>query len=240
MKKKNIGKRIITAALCGAVMLGSARMNVSAQEFAVNGDIVSSYVWRGAYCGGVSLQPSLAFSAGGFALTAWGSVGVTSPAYLDEVDLAASYSFGKFSLTVTDYWFVDRLTEDGTSDYFNFKERETAHLFEASAALDLGAVAFSWNTFFAGNDFNTKDKRAYATYVEAGVPFSVKDVGMKVELGVTPWESALYADGFNVVNIGITGSKEIRITDSFTVPAFTKFVVNPAVKQAHLVFGISL
>ena len=46
---------------------------VQAQEFKIQGDLVSSYVWRGFYQTGVSFQPTLGFGIGGFALTAWGS-----------------------------------------------------------------------------------------------------------------------------------------------------------------------
>ena len=39
---------------------------VQAQEFKVQGDLVSSYVWRGFYQTGVSFQPTLGFGIGAF------------------------------------------------------------------------------------------------------------------------------------------------------------------------------
>lgn len=48
------------------------KVNISLQ-----GDIVSSYVWRGMYESGASVQPSLGMTAGNFSLTAWGSTDVT-------------------------------------------------------------------------------------------------------------------------------------------------------------------
>ena len=58
---------------------------VQAQEFKIQGDLVSSYVWRGFYQTGVSFQPTLGFGIGGFALTAWGSTDFdgTSSSLLD-------------------------------------------------------------------------------------------------------------------------------------------------------------
>lgn len=44
-----------------------------AQEFKIQGDLVSSYVWRGFYQTGASFQPTLGFGIGGFSITAWGS-----------------------------------------------------------------------------------------------------------------------------------------------------------------------
>ena len=38
---------------------------VQAQEFKIQGDLVSSYVWRGFYQTGVSFQPTLGFGIGG-------------------------------------------------------------------------------------------------------------------------------------------------------------------------------
>ena len=48
-------------------------------------DLVSSYVWRGAYQTGVSIQPSLSLSYAGLSLTAWGSTAFSTTA--KEFDL---------------------------------------------------------------------------------------------------------------------------------------------------------
>jgi hypothetical protein len=236
----SIKKRIWAATAIVAVALVATPARTGAQELSAGGSLVSSYIWRGVYWGGVSIQPSLSFSAGGFSLTAWGSVGFTSPAYLDEFDFILGYGIGGLRLVVADCWYVSRM-EETVSDYFNYKPDETSHMFEAMLAYDFGPLALSWNTFFAGADFKLPDtgKRAYSTYIQASAPFKMGDYGLSLELGVTPWES-LYADGFSVADIGITGSKEIKITDSFTVPAFSKVIFNPVARQTYFVFGISL
>ena len=59
-------------------------------------------------------------------------------------------------------------------------------------------------------------------------------------VGLSPWESAIYGnDGFALTNLSIKGSKELKLTDSFSLPAFSQIVVNPELKNAHFVFGIS-
>ena len=69
------------AAVC---MLGTS--NAQAQEFTIQGDLVSSYVWRGIYQGGAaSFQPTLGFSVGNFSLTAWGSTSLSESN--KEIDL---------------------------------------------------------------------------------------------------------------------------------------------------------
>ncbi|MDR1722348.1 MAG: hypothetical protein LBR84_00215 [Tannerella sp.] len=231
MKTISLKKSFVLAvALCSSITFAKGQVEMSA-----GADLVSSYVWRGSYCGGVSIQPSLGLSAGGFSLSAWGSVGFTSPLYTDEFDFTAGYSVGGLSIAITDYWFS---YGGGTDDWFNFKEEETAHMFEASLGYDFGPLALSWNTFFGGADFNSEGDRAYSTYISAVAPFSLGGLDMSVELGVTPWES-IYADKFNLVNINITGSKEIKVTDSFSIPAFSSVIFNPAGKQTYFVFGLS-
>ena len=86
--KKSILGTMAVAAVC---MLGTS--NAQAQEFTIQGDLVSSYVWRGIYQGGAaSFQPTLGFSVGNFSLTAWGSTSLSESN--KEIDLTAAYKFG--------------------------------------------------------------------------------------------------------------------------------------------------
>ena len=47
-------------------------------------------------------------------------------------------------------------------------------------------------------------------------------------------------EGFGVVNVALTASKDIRITDSFSIPVFAQVAANPYSKNAFFVFGITL
>ena len=47
-----------------AIIALVASTSVKAQEFSVNADIVSSYVWRGVQYSGASIQPTLQFTHG--------------------------------------------------------------------------------------------------------------------------------------------------------------------------------
>ncbi len=82
MKKRKIFTIAVIALL--------ATTSIKAQEFSVNTDIVSSYVWRGTQYSGVSIQPTLQFSTGGFSIGSWGSAGFDG--FL-EMDLYAKYAF---------------------------------------------------------------------------------------------------------------------------------------------------
>ena len=71
--KNVINKNTILALMVIGMMCFWGSMNANAQQLNVQGDLVSSYVWRGMYQTGASIQPTLGFSVGNFSLTAWGS-----------------------------------------------------------------------------------------------------------------------------------------------------------------------
>ena len=137
---KIFSKELVVSLLTVTVSGFMGITNANAQEFTVQGDLVSSYVWRGMYQTGASFQPTLAFSVGGFSLTAWGSTDFDGYASTEgmankEIDLTAAYTFGESGLTlsVADLWWAGQ----GRGKYFNFKSHETAHHFEAGLAYTL-------------------------------------------------------------------------------------------------------
>ena len=97
---KIFSKELVVSLLTVTVSGFMGITNANAQEFTVQGDLVSSYVWRGMYQTGASFQPTLAFSVGGFSLTAWGSTDFDGYASTEgmankEIDLTAAYTFGE-------------------------------------------------------------------------------------------------------------------------------------------------
>jgi hypothetical protein len=152
-------------------ILSTDTMGVRAQsqvEVHLLADIVSNYIWRGQNFGHVSLQPELSVGWKGLSLSAWGSVGLTN--YKDdarEIDLTLTYTTGGLSFGIVDYW------DDGNdSRYFYYKKDGTGHSFEGFISYDFGPVSVSWQTYFAGNDYqNDNGKRAYSSYFELSAPF---------------------------------------------------------------------
>ena len=97
-----INKNTILTSLALVAMCFWGGINANAQQFNVQGDLVSSYIWRGMYQTGVSIQPTLGFSAGGFSLTAWGSTdfdgtSASAGAAAKEIDLTAAFRIDFFS-----------------------------------------------------------------------------------------------------------------------------------------------
>ena len=209
-------------------------------RFNIAGDLVSSYVWRGQYQTGASFQPTLGIAAGGFSLTAWGSVDITGKEK-KEVDLTAAYSFKGFTVSVADLWWPG----EGKGNYFHLGDG-TDHILEAGLSYTLPFEKFplslSWYTMLAGADKTADGDRAYSTYIEANYPFRVKTVDLNVFCGISPWESGAGVYGnssFAVTNIGLKAAKAIRINEHFSLPLYTSVMWNPNKEDVHLVLGLT-
>ena len=227
-------------------MMIATGMSATAQdeiETTISGDIVSSYIWRGQDLGGAALQPTLGVGYKGLSLTAWGSYGLVNPADTKEFDLTLGYTIGGLNIGITDYWF-DRGGLDPDGRYFKYDAHGTNHVFEANIGYDFGFASLQWFTNFAGNDGTNKDgKRAYSSYVEAVVPFKLASVDWTATAGAVPFATTSYNDwtsGFAVTNLSLKATKEIKVTDSFSIPVFGQVVGNPCSQYAYLVFGLTL
>ena len=238
---------VITVSFSSFGMM-TAQDDESGATFNVQGDLVSSYIWRGMYQTGASFQPAFSFGIAGFSLTAWGSTdfdGYQASEGLanKEIDLTAAYTFGNSGLTlsVADLWWAGQ----GANKYFNFKSHETAHHFEAGLAYTLPVEKFplsvAWYTMFAGQDKDAEGGQNYSSYVELNYPFSVKRVDLNVTCGLIPYKAPqYYTNGFAVTNVALKGTTAIKVTDSFSLPIFAQAIWNPRLEDAHLVFGFTL
>ena len=228
-----------------AMMLVASATAIAQDEIetTISADVVSSYIWRGQDLGSVSLQPTLGVGYKGLTLTAWGSTGLTNPDDTKEFDLTLAYTIGGLNIGITDYWFnKDGLDPEGR--YFKYDAHGTNHVFEANIGYDFGLASIQWYTNFAGNDGVNKDgDRAYSSYAEASVPFKLASVDWTATAGVIPWATSFYngwTSGFAVTNLSLKATKDIKITDSFSVPVFGQIAANPCSQRAYLVFGFTL
>ena len=211
--------------------------------FLLESSVVSSYIWRGQDLGGVSLQPTLGVEYKGLSLTAWGSVGMTNPADTKEFDITLAYSLGGLNIGVTDYWF-NQNGLDPQNRYFKYDAHGTNHVFEATVGYDFGPASVQWYTNFTGNDGVNKDgKRAYSSYVEVNVPFKLSSIDWTATAGAVPFATTFYngwTSGFAVTNLALKATKDVKVTDTFSLPLFGQVVANPCTQHAYLVLGVTL
>jgi len=225
----------------------------TSSNFKVTADLVSSYVWRGSLATSnptPNFQPTLAFLKGNFEIGAWGSTDFTGS--YKEIDTYVTYTIEHIKLLLTDYdWNLNH------SDYFNYKNDETGHMFEGTVGFT-GTKEFpisvTWNTMFYGFDKKSDDstKQAFSTYIELGYTKGVASLffgftpwsGFYNNYGTTNFDPAARKKSFSVVNIGASVTKALKITDSFSLPLKATIVINPSASYSrndlvHLVFGIT-
>ena len=199
----------------------------SSSSFDVGADFYSNYIWRGSKFGtGPAVQPYLEFSTGNFAIGSWGSFGITDNEAA-EADLYLSYSFD-FGLSVglTDYYYPG-------SSYFDYASgADGAHGFEVNLGYELGS--FSVGANYMLNEAGVAGTAGGDMYFELGYSFDSFDIFAG---GGDGWHTS---DGeFGICNIGIATSKDIEITDSFTIPVSGAVILNPEQEQFYVVVGLS-
>ncbi|MFO7846230.1 MAG: TorF family putative porin [Balneolaceae bacterium] len=199
-----------------------------AQEIDTGVDLYSTYVFRGVAFSGPAVQPYVEFSSGGFAIGAWGSQGIDGDPDdgslgFQEMDLYAGYEFDfGLSLGLTDYYYPGSPYTEGDSHALELNLGYAIENFSLSANYIFNEAAFAGS---AGEDL----------YFEAGLTVGAADLFLGAGDG---WHST---DGdFALVNAGISTSKEIKITDSFSIPLNGAVVYNPDSEQFYILAGISL
>jgi hypothetical protein len=204
--------------------------------FTVGTDVVSSYVWRGSKIGsGPNIQPSLKFSTGGFTLGAWGSTSFHDFGDVAEMDLYTSYAFD-FGLSVglTDYFYQG-------SPYFRYKSDSSSHAIEVNLGYTLKSFSIAANYII-----NDASKGGPANKPGGGdmyfeLNYAFKNFGVFAGAG-NGWHTDDKDNGddvFALCNIGIKASKELKITDKFSLPLTGALSVNPDKEELNLVVGVS-
>lgn len=199
-------------------LLLSANVSELKAQIGLGTDFVSSYIWRGTQLDASAIQPYIEYSSGDFTIGTWGSYGTVYG--LQEVDFYASYSVGDLSIGITDYYIP-------AVDIFDL---DTDHVLEANLGYGIDAFSISANYNFAGA--STED-----IYLELGYSFT--DIEVFAGMGNNVYVTNANGD-FGLVNLGFSTSKEIPITEEFSLPVFGSLIINPEANIGYLVFGVSL
>ena len=215
-------------------------------------ELASTYIWRGmTLYDGATFQPFVEFDAGPFALGLWNCTDFHGD--YKEMDIYASVSAGPVTFTLTDYYIP---TGPDAPSFGNYKNDETAHSLEFSVdwVSDFGLDA-SMNVVLYGDDkkswleFTDPDKaskNAYGTYFELGYTADIKGVDVRPFVGTVFNQSTWYGDGtgthkgVNVVNLGVKATKEIKITEHFSLPVYACFGYNPQADDVAAFAGFAI
>lgn len=223
MKKKVL----FFAGLVSLLVLTQTNLRAQDEEksssFSVGTDIVSNYIWRGTKFSGPSMQPTVKFATGGLTLGVWGSFDVTGYAEADPY-ISYSFPFG-LSLGVTDYYYPGL-------KLFDVSTATGSHALELNSGFTAGGLSLSANYII--NEAGGAASAGGDTYFQAGYAFSSFNLFVGAGNG---WHTS--NGNFNVCNIGLGTSKEIVLSDSFSIPVSGQIIVNPEREALYVVIGFS-
>ena len=247
-------KVLVLLVACMATVL-SAKAEV---EFAyeAGADIVSAYIWRGQYNGGLSFQPealvgfnaldgNLEFRGG-----VWANIGASdwmfksnevgipdvynpNTYFVPEVDFIASVTAYGASLGYNAYYYCN----DGSN---HTSELWAGYNFSHAFGQYAGAYINWYTTIAGGGDLKAEtdlkklaqgitERQAFSTYIELGYDYTFEDYGLTLgaQIGISPWESPIYGnEKFNVVNLSLKINKEWEF-DLVTLDLYALGSLNP-------------
>ena len=225
---------VLVAVVMTVVMSAKAEVEFA---YEAGAELVSAYIWRGMYNGGLSLQPeglvgfnaldeAIQFRAG-----VWASVGASdwkfkkngietddynqNTYFMPEIDFIASFSAFGASVGFNEYYYCDDGSSHNSEIWFGYN---FDHFFGQGAYIN-------WYTIVAGadrlpeTDLNriakgNLERQAFSTYIELGYDYTFEDYGLTLgfNMGMSPWESPMYYnEKFAVVNLGLKIDKEFDL-----------------------------
>lgn len=237
-------------------------MSISAKDkvtATISADLISRYMWRGCDMAGPSFQPELILEWKGLSLDIAGSTPFDKDD-VQDIDVTLGYCLYGFNIGVTDYWTSNI---DPRNRYFYYSGKtECPHQLEANIGYTCKYGSLQAYTMFYGNDFKIDGSRAYSTYIELSVPFSLGGLDWDLRAGITPMESAgttyeekvvietgrtktytrgdwLYGESFTCNMASVRATKQFEFKH-FRLPVFVELHTNPYLQRTNLVFGISI
>ncbi len=235
--------KLFSGALLVLLMFVFSFSSLNAQEeektspFTAGADIVSSYVWRGSKIGsGPNIQPTVKYTTGGLTLGAWGSYSFHDAlGDLAETDLYASYAFD-FGLTlgITDYYYQGH-------PLFSFAGDTASHALEINLGYAINSLSLAANYVINDASAGGPANKPGGGDLYFEVNYAFENFGVFVGAG-NGWHTTYEDNGddvFAVCNIGLKTSKEIKFSETFSLPVFGALSVNPDKEQLNLVVGFS-
>ena len=253
----NIGIRMKKFTLLCAAMVAAVLTAKAEVEFAYDAgaEIVSSYIWRGQYNGGLSFQPDLEIGFNAmddaieFRAGVWANIGASdwgfrkNLPYIDdynpntyfvpEVDFMAHVTAYGASLGYNAYYYCNDGSDHTSELWFGYN---FSHFFGEKA----GAYINWYTTVGGGGDLKPEtdlkqiaqgqlERQAFSTYIELGYDYTFEEIGLTLgaQIGLSPWESPIYGnEKFACTNLSLKVNKEWEF-EHVTLDVFALGSLNP-------------
>lgn len=235
MKKLFISISILLLLLnCGVVK--------SQSKLTLNSSITSRHYWRGIMVSNsANYEGDLLFTSGSFKFGAWGGYAFNNE--YSEFDFHIGYRLSEnLSVELWDlYASRDRASID-EYDYLDFKQETTNHLLDASLHFKCGnqfPLSISWSTLIWGRDLDHHKNQNYSSYLDLAYPIKIKDTKVDFNLGLNVFENSIYGENTNVIDIGLSASRVLKINSELEIPIWAKLAINPEAETSNLIVGFN-
>ena len=245
---------VFLAALMAVVVSAQAEVEFA---YEAGAEIVSSYIWRGQYNGGLSFQPDVEIGYDGaissLRIGAWANLGASDwkfkkdqgdgtgfTKFMPEIDIVGSFSICGLSLGFNHYYYCDG------SNFFSWQKAQDVYdagntsTTEVWAGYNFGqsfgdkaGAYINWYTTVAGNDVNVDDTdkatRAWSSYLELGYDYTIEPIGLTLgaQVGMSPWASPLYGNEKFAVTNISLKLNKEWEFDALTLDVFAQGSLNP-------------
>ena len=228
------------------------------ERFELHAGLESNHLWRGLIISDMpTVTSSLSFyfdEAKQWRAGLWGGAAISRDSddtHYKEIDYFIEY--GGKNVTIG-LWDLFNTRNVANPAIFNYKNNKTTHLLDLRTAYYLGdqfPMKLQANILLYGTgdqQLNEKLDREqkYSTYVEAAYPvYKSHGIGVNAFVGAgfsLNGDTHLYGNGknnFDVVNVGLTGSKDVRIGEA-KIPVHGTFMWNPSTDYARMQLAVDL
>jgi len=173
------------------------------------------------------------------------------------------------TLSLTDYFFPDETVDRNNFFNYNMdwakinsgETDQTGHVMEAALSFN-GTDKIPISLLFAMNiwgadsrnfkeengNYVAEDGIVFSKYIELGYSAALNGIDLDVFIGATldnpdtenGEPAGFYGqDSAGLINLGFTLSKEIKVTESYSIPISASLISNPETENIFIVFGIS-
>lgn len=228
-------------------------------DWSASAAINSNYIWRGLYCGGLSLQADATVSYAGIFANMWWNVGATDWTFQHlnpEVDLSIGFSRWGLSVYYIHIYYFDHYADGTRSRFFDMHNYvpggggttgEWRIAYRISDKIPF-SMLLATRTFGRDGYIDQQGnlRRAYSTYIELGYDFTWgKNWLLATRLGMTPAKSlyTAYQGNFAICHIGLNLRKTWNFSTSSklspNLTAFANLMLNPyQVNKNNLILPI--
>lgn len=229
-------------------------------------DLQNNHLWRGL----IITDMPVFMAQAGYALDKeknwevgfWGASAMARDndgTHYKEINYYIQYSKNNFYIGLWNLFNSrDIDTDIASDDIFNYSKKRTANILDLRLNYTFGpefplyveADIILYGGAAAGevllNSDGSYDKHKHSTYIKLQYPLmkseDLFDLDAFVGSAFAFNEAPLYGnkDTFQVVNAGIVASRDIKISDNYSIPIHAQFMWNPALNYARMQVGATL